>query len=34
LLKKDDFLYQKGDLGGGFFFLIEGKIDLLVKNDG
>jgi hypothetical protein len=27
-------LFKKGDFGRGFFFLVEGKIELLVKADG
>ena len=31
---KDEFLYQKGEQNGqGFFFLVSGKVELLVKSD-
>ena len=33
MLKKDDYLYQKGDDGSGFYFVLEGKIEVLVKSD-
>jgi CRP-like cAMP-binding protein len=34
-LNKNDFLYKKGEQNGqGFYYLVEGKIELLVKSEG
>ena len=33
-LKKDEYLYQSGDLGKGFYFVMQGTLDLLVKQGG
>ena len=32
-LKKDEFLFQSGDLGTYFYFTMEGKFELLVKQE-
>ena len=30
-LKQDEFLYKKGDSGSGFYFVVDGQIEVLVK---
>lgn len=30
-LKQDEFLYKKGDDGSGFYFVVDGQIEVLVK---
>ena len=32
-LKQGDFLYQPGDSGASFWFVLVGKLDMLVKSD-
>ena len=32
--KKDDFIYQPGDSANRFYFMIRGKVELLVKTEG
>ena len=33
-LSQGDFLYQKGDAGRNFFFVLKGKLELLVQEGG
>ena len=33
-LSKGQFLYQKGDIGLGFFIVVRGQVQLLVKPEG
>jgi len=32
-IKKDEFLHQAGDSGGSFWFVMEGKLEILVKSN-
>jgi CRP-like cAMP-binding protein len=32
-LNKDDFLYKQGDSGSSFYFVMTGKLEVLVKNE-